>query len=133
MNMYSWEVVMLLEGSENHIHSTGCIAGSYIHWVQWSSLWRARLWHTSAWSCKNENGICTQAELQPVFVYIALFNLCAKTRMGNIGKGHNHLVSLLDTMINYHAPFSPEMMMIIIDHDSNVYTEWHNIKLAYHY
>ena len=28
--------------------------------------WRAQLWHTSVSLCKNENGICTQTELQAV-------------------------------------------------------------------
>ena len=26
----------------------------------------------------------------------------------------------------YHAPFSPEMTVIVIDHDTNIYIEWHN-------
>jgi len=38
----------------------------HIHCVQGNSLWRARLWHISASLCKNENGICTQAELQAI-------------------------------------------------------------------
>jgi len=52
--------------------------------------------------------------------------------MGTLGKDvvqgievhhHHHLDSLLDMVINYHAPFSPEIMMIIIDHDSNICIE----------
>jgi len=27
------------------------------------------------------------------------------------------------TCREYHAPFSPEMMMIVIDHDTNIYIE----------
>jgi len=34
--------------------------------IHWCSFWRAWLWHTSASLCKNENGICTQVELQAV-------------------------------------------------------------------
>ena len=34
------------------------------------------------------------------------------------------IVELLD---EYPLPFSPEMMMIVIDHDTNIYIEWHNI------
>jgi len=50
------------------------------NWGMWGpySFWRAWLWHTSASLCKNENGICTQAELQAV----AEFLFIAKTRMG---------------------------------------------------
>ena len=29
-------------------------------------LWRALLWHTAVPSCKTENGLCTQAELQAI-------------------------------------------------------------------
>ena len=31
------------------------------------------------------------------------------------------------SLMNIPSPFSPEMMMIVIDHDTNIYIEWHNI------
>ena len=42
---------------------------------------KARVWHTSASLCKNENGICTPAELQAVAKFL-IVQLLQKTRLG---------------------------------------------------
>jgi len=32
-------------------------------------------------------------------------------------------MTIVELFTEYHAPFSPEMMMIVIDHDTNIYIE----------
>jgi len=65
-----------MELSFNSLDAYG--GSGYIHW---SFFWKALVWHTSASLCKNENGICTPAELQAVAKNFFI-QLLQKTRLG---------------------------------------------------
>ena len=37
-------------------------------------------------------------------------------------------MTIVELFDEYPAPFSTEMTMIVIDHNNNIYIEWHNIS-----
>jgi len=39
-------------------------------------------------------------------------------------------MTIVELFDEYSAPFSPEVIAKAIDHDTNIYTEWHNIILG---
>ena len=67
---------------------------------------KARVWHTSASLCKNENGMCTSAELQAVdkFLFIQLLQKKAGKgcRTRNKGEGLDYSVLV---MMSAHEAF----------------------------
>ena len=61
---------------ELSFNSLDVYASGYTH------FWKARVWHTSALLCENENGMCTPAELQAVAKKFFIQLLQKKTRLG---------------------------------------------------
>ena len=61
---------------ELSFNSLDVYASGYTH------FWKARVWHTSALLCENENGMCTPAELQAVAKKFCYTIIAKKNKAG---------------------------------------------------
>jgi len=91
---------MLLKGTE--LQKPGRIWWEWLYYFIEVPFEKARVWHTAASLCKNENGICTPAELQAVakFLFIQLLQKndagkgCSTRNKGEEGLDYSAIVMM---------------------------------------